>query len=421
MDISNSLDSTFMLGKEMVKTMTTSTAMLLAYLVEKEKQAKLKRGTGEIPMEQMLAAAAARGDNVKMFSVTPQEWAMFRPYLQNSQIIKNYAVTTYTQSVDGGYPQKQMMIYAGESDMKEMDHLFQKMCIDHGMMTQMRRDEFLNLAQGKKIHIMENPEPELVELFDHYSRTIGKKLPYTMVYLKRTLADEKGQLYTKKGRYLVTLDEDKEAFGEAMRHASAVLAGKEQGPMVRTQMEYRLRGRQAINLALEEAERESIIMDKQDPSTYLKLTAGDCIYYENNKEVTRIPRGEHDFLNKVYDRIDGLMEPTAVEVKLEKMSIEEREKAMKDSPSVPSPTVWPLNIDENVVVENSREAVAYRKGFVEYSIDMGDKQTLEAAINAAQKEHELEMRAKEAKEKEYELPHPAELPELPSPDDESRE
>ena len=384
MDISNSIDSTFLLSKEMAKTFTTSTAMLLAFLYEKEKQAALRRGMGEVPLEKLIAGAAA-GDSIKYMTVDPRDWASLRQYVQNSDI-KNYTVSTCTKVIDGK-PVNSKMVCVAESDLDKLNRCFQMMYAERGMLNEMRKDDFLALAGNKKLHVMENPEPELVELFDHYARQEPDKLPYTVVHLDHEVPNDNGEPTHIRNTYLVSLQEDKEAFENAIRHASAVLSSPEQGAMVRSQVQYRIKGKQEINIALEDAQRESIIIDRVDPSAYIKVTAEDFTYYENNKEISRIPRTSPDAVEKIYDRIEGMAEPVVTnEGEYFSKEPKEREKLLNQKLTVPSGLDWTVNIDENRFVPNARAAVEYRKSFKEYDVDMEDAHTLETAIHEAERE-----------------------------------
>ena len=56
-------------------------------------------------------------------------------------------------------------------------------------------------------------------------------------------------------------------------------------PLVRQQIEYKIKGRKEVNIALSDAEREFSIIDRKNPNNYLVATADDIVYYKNNKGV----------------------------------------------------------------------------------------------------------------------------------------
>lgn len=99
------------------------------------------------------------------------------------------------------------------------------------------------------------------------------------------------------------------AVREALRRAKWALRGNF-GSRVKEQVEYRLKGRQAIVQDLEDARKEFYIVSKNNPKNYVHVTEHEVTTYKNEQEIAKVYRNDTDFKATAWDMIEGISSPT---------------------------------------------------------------------------------------------------------------
>lgn len=102
--------------------------------------------------------------------------------------------------------------------------------------------------------------------------------------------------------------EDKKELNSTLSSVAFAGAG-EQGALIREQLEYKFKNRQAINIDMLDGEREFYVANGQNPQNYVHITANDFKYYKNSKEVLSVSRSSSGFMERAMQVINGLNPP----------------------------------------------------------------------------------------------------------------
>ena len=81
---------------------------------------------------------------------------------------------------------------------------------------------------------------------------------------------------------------------------------------MRQQLEYRLAGRNSIQLSLDDAQRELFIVSASNPSNYIHITEQDFTQYKNGRSVHSTQRSRGDFAERCMAYCDGLEHPVVL-------------------------------------------------------------------------------------------------------------
>lgn len=130
--------------------------------------------------------------------------------------------------------------------------------------------------------------------------------------LFREYAKKEGLIYALSNRNRVVFNEaDKDKAAAALDAVGSVLESSH-GELIRKQIELRLEGRTAVNIAASQAEKELYIVSSINHSNYVKVTPDDFTYYKSNKAVTSLNREEPDFTKAIHKSVDGILEPVVL-------------------------------------------------------------------------------------------------------------
>ena len=130
--------------------------------------------------------------------------------------------------------------------------------------------------------------------------------------LFRFYAKKEGLIYALTNKSRIVFNEtDKEKAINALNAVGAALESSH-GELIRKQIELRLEGRTAVNIAMSQAEKELYIVSSINPSNYIKVTPDDFTYYKNNKALNSLNREEPDFTKSIHKSVDGILEPVVL-------------------------------------------------------------------------------------------------------------
>lgn len=297
--------STMLLGK--TDELTSKLLLLIYNNIQKD---KTLNSSGEKAIGEMLAAVQ-KGEKLKNIVVPDEDVESLKPFLNKCGAL--YAI------VDMKKDDAKMVIFLEKHSEKIQDALT-LLSADRGLVNEVAPELFLKNTTDKEIGIASLDKTEL-ELFRHHAKASG-------LVFGATVIDDKVKL-------LYTL-EDKDKFYNILAKVSWDLTG-EKGPLIRQQIEYRLKGRKEVNIAIEQAEKEYYIVSGNSPKNYVKITSQDYSYYKNNKEVTTISRTEPDCREAVFTKVQSLSEPVVLTKEEFEMDDKERQ-ALIDSKT----NVYPL-------------------------------------------------------------------------------
>ena len=154
--------------------------------------------------------------------------------------------------------------------------------------------------------------------------------------LFREYAKKEGLIYALSNRDRIVFNEaDKGKAVNALNAVGSVLDSSH-GALIRKQIELRLAGRTAVNIAMEQAEKELFIVSSVNHGNYVKVTADDFTMYKSNRAVTSLNREEPDFTKTLHRCVDGILEP----VVLTKDEFESKNKS-----AVITSKTYPLPVD----------------------------------------------------------------------------
>lgn len=340
---------TFQDAAQLAKGAAAVTGAVLAALIKQAELAGLKRGVGETSLKNILKLTKS-GDSARYILMSSQDAATMRSYLTDRKYgIKNFC---FMNSAVSG----QKMLIFNQSDEKNILSARDDMInnIQHG--TFVHKNQFFADMKDKEIYVVDGFSREASELMREISRR-SKDFHYTAVKID--------------GKYaLICSSKDRRILDEHMRTIAAI-ATSEQGAKIIHDMRVQLKGRQEVNITVEEAEKERVILDKNHTDTFVKVTAQDFAFYKANKEISRIPRTEDGALDRVYDCIAEFSEPCVLEPDdMQYLDTDRRKEILDNAPSYRQEEGNFLDkIDREEVqkqLNNGVEVAAYLRGFDNY-------------------------------------------------------
>lgn len=362
----------------MLKASGSVSEALLQVLIQennRHKEDKLyDEGIGETSLKNMLRGLQRNNDELMTLSVNDEDAKEFKEILGKTDI-KNYVM------IDLATDDRKIVLFA-QSDIEEVKKALNVFSAERGLISEIDPESFFVAAKEQNISALEGIDEVDLELIRYNAR----KNPF--VY---TVVD------SKDGITVLYKQEDLANMQKTLNNVAFSLSG-EQGPLVREQIEIRLKGRKEVNIAVEEAEREVIIIDKQNPKNYVHVTADDFTYYKNNKEITRIPRTEPGAIEAVYQKIEGLTEPVVISKNEFELNYAER-KALLESKTAVYPTGYSA-MNEDIENLNTKEhdsaARAYAEKFGLFDVE-NDSNSLEAILTQVVERQSESNRNKEDK------------------------
>ena len=297
---------------------------------------KMDKKFDDTPITNLLNGAK-KGDYLKTIVVPDEEHDEFIEILKKTNI-KNYVAADLTND------DAKMIIFA-ESDTQEVKKAIDVLKAERGLVSEIDIDSFLLAAKDTDIATAYNIDEAELECIRYHSREIN--FPYALTE-------------TENGPAIIFKEEDKEKVSEVLDKTAFNLSG-EQGPLVRQQIEYKIKGRKEVNIALSDAEREFSIIDRKNPNNYLVATADDFVYYKNNKELNRISRKEPGAMEATYQKLEGLTEPVILTKNEFELNPDERQKVLESKTNV-YPTGYSA-LDPSIEVLNQEEHIKEVKAY----------------------------------------------------------
>lgn len=355
----------------MFKAGADVSAGLLEFLKEWNKTQKedklLKNGVGETSLRNLLKGLK-EGDQLKAMVIPDEEYDEFIKVLKNTKI-KNFS------SLDLSSDNCRTILFA-ESDTKEIVNALEAFSAQRNLQTEVDPEVFYLAAKESKITAIENIDEVELELLRYNARK--NPFPYTVVDINGKPS-------------ILARSEDFEKVDTSLNRIASSLAG-EQGSLIRKQIEYKIKGRQEVNIAIEDAEKESIIIDKKNPNNYIMITADDFVYYKSNKELTAISRKEPGAVDAVYQKLEGLTEPVVISKNEFELSYAER-KAILDKKTAVYPVGYSA-VDEDIEKMNQEATVDainnYRSKFVITEVD-NDERSLDSILEKVESKNNTEI------------------------------
>lgn len=168
----------------------------------------------------------------------------------------------------------------------------------------------------------------------------------------------------EKGASMVLFDpKDKAALQNAIYSADWILRGNF-GPLVRKQLQYRIKGRQQVALDLEDARKEFYVLSKNNPKNYMHVTEEEVTYYKNNKEIPgmTMKRDNANFLAHSWDLFEGISSPVVLQSAEFFENVYKRQEVVSDRETL---NMFPpeMIVEEEMHKYNKlRDLVGYKMG-----------------------------------------------------------
>lgn len=199
--------------------------------------------------------------------------------------------------------------------------------------------------------------------------------------LFREYAKKEGLVYALSSNNRIVFNESDKLKAAAVLNGVGSVLESTHGERIRKQIELRLEGRTAVNLAADQAEKELYIVSSINPSSYVKVTPDDFTYYKNNKAVSSINREEPDFTKRLHTSVEGILEP----VVLTKDEFESKNKSR-----IITSKTYPLPVDlSQIEVKESKYTQKFRTENI-----VRKAQGLDLVIENALKKREAHTQAK---------------------------
>lgn len=166
-----------------------------------------------------------------------------------------------------------------------------------GLISELTPSVFAKEYEYQDIEVVRNLDPVEVELFRHYAKK--EQIVFSVFQDKDAPAGTIAMA-------VAFLPKAQEQVKEVLHNISADLAG-EQGEIVREQIEYRISGRQQIGIAITDAEQETYIINKNDPSNFIKIDieTDKFQYYKRNHLISEWDRNDAE---KTFGLVNGFSE-----------------------------------------------------------------------------------------------------------------
>lgn len=166
-----------------------------------------------------------------------------------------------------------------------------------GTMSYVKPEIYFRDIAPKNLQLVQGLDLVEHELFQYYARKAG------LLYSEIQDQDK----YT-----IAFAASDAQKARKALLHVGWDLTGQG-GARVRQQVEYRLKGRSAMQISAMEGKREMYIASQRDPSHYVHITAMDCVIYKGANPVGSVERSDPDFYNKCMTMVGELDSPILFE------------------------------------------------------------------------------------------------------------
>lgn len=275
-----------------------------AYLKYLNQRSELNEG-GEKTFEQFKnLLRKTPPENVLSLRVPDDEIQDYKRFLKQEK--KVYVVLDDLQT-------NSQVILFRERDRNTVENIQKLVGTIHKEQTEINPKVFLKGFENADISIVSGLNRNELELFRYFI----KETPC----LHAVVSDDNGN-YT-----VLYKPEDVKKVNKAL-HLSNWCFNGEYKELVKEQVEYRIKGRNKINLDLEDAAKEFYIVSKSNPKNYVHVSEKEISYYKNEMEIHKISRDFPDFKARTWLAINSLSSPAIFEPEEFSMDVGERQAVL---------------------------------------------------------------------------------------------
>lgn len=300
-------------AKATAKTVSDVNKILLSLLLalaQKQKEEKLLNGSGEVSLKKIYEAVN-KGETLKSVCVSDDDYDLFKKHLTKQGVL--FATTDFNKD------DSKMILFLSKDDYK-VKNAISLMKSERGLITELTPELFCKTISDNKeqMSVLKNIDKVELELFRHYA--LNNKLVFATVNNSENIKI----LFNKK---------DLEKVNDILKKISVDLTSSH-AEMIREQIEYKLAGRQQINIAFEDVEKEFYVVDAKNPRNYLHINPEGMVYVKNGKEVTKVSRDRHDFLEQCYAKINSFSEPVLLTPEEFNLPIPQKKKTIEHKTAI---------------------------------------------------------------------------------------
>ena len=169
-------------------------------------------------------------------------------------------------------------------DAEKVQSAYKALMAQRGKIHELQPEMFINTMEPEKLTVLENVDPVQAELFRYFAKEHGLVFTHLPENEKRS-----GQiLYQPK-------DADKAR--KVLLSVGWALTC-EDGAKIRQQVQRYLKGRNAINRAIEDGEKELYILSNVNPGHAVRITSQEMALYKNGKVIDTMDRAAPDFYTR---------------------------------------------------------------------------------------------------------------------------
>lgn len=300
-------------AKATAKTVSDVNKILLSLLLalaQKQKEEKLLNGSGEVSLKKIYEAVN-KGETLKSVCVSDEDYDLFKKHLTKQGVL--FATTDFNKD------DSKMILFLSKDDYK-VKNAISLMQSERGLITELTPELFCKTISDNKeqMSVLKNIDKVELELFRHYA--LNNKLVFATVNNSENIKI----LFNKK---------DLEKVNDILKKISVDLTSSHT-EMIREQIEYKLAGRQQINIAFEDVEKEFYVVDAKNPRNYLHINTEGMVYVKNGKEVAKVSRDRHDFLEQCYAKINSFSEPVLLTPEEFNLPIPQKKKTIEHKTAI---------------------------------------------------------------------------------------
>lgn len=344
--------------------------MILIEQAEKNKANKLLNQDGEVALKELYDIVSKGKGALMNIKIPDEDIEKMKECMKKNEVL--FAVTDLKSD------NAKMVLYL-DRDSEHMKDAITMYQAQKGLINEISPDLFIKNYKNTNIGVIENVSAIDLELFRHYSKENN--------FLYAALPSDDG--------YKILYDNEfKAKIAETLENVSIDLTGA-MGPLVKEQVEIRIKGRKAVNIAVEDAEKEYFIVNGKSPKNYVHLTADGFSYYKNNQAIVTMNRSNPEFMKSAYAAIEGLKEPIVLTKDEFNLPDKERWELLNAVNSI-YPTDYSIDIDKikgasvgTPELNHLAEAKEYKNKFTDKEIIVRNQKSLSYQLARA-KEKSIE-------------------------------
>lgn len=272
-------------GKQLAQGAGVLTQKALEKLLKKSKEDKelhkLLGVEGEITPAQMTELVKKLGLKSSTVRVANSDSQEYETLLRQNRVM--YAKMNIKDD------NAKMFIFLNQ-DREKIQNVATILQANRGMVTEVKPDLYFNQLAPENVRLVDGLDRAEMELFRHYARY--ESLLFTAI--------RQGDKYS-----VVFENKDEPKARKALLHVGWDLTGFN-GARNREQIEYRLKGRTAVNIAIETGERDVYVVSKNRPQDYIAITDEDLSIYKQGKKLSTVSRSHPDFYTRCMSALEGM-------------------------------------------------------------------------------------------------------------------